>query len=176
MQNDWPKWLVMTEFSDNDRLSEAIKLTPFYANKGFHPRMTFGPDTASYESTRERLLAAKVEDITGTMANILTYMRSNALRSKAVMSAKANKHRKPVRYAKGDMIWLSSRNIITVRPFKKLEDKMLGPFKVLRRIEISYKLELPEAMKVHDVFHPNLLRLNPEDPPSKAKTQGLLGL
>ena len=126
--------------------------------------MTFGPDTTAYKTTRERLLAAKAEDITGTMANILAFMRKNVERSKAVMTAQANKHRKPINYSIGDKVWLSSRNIETVRPSKKLEDKMLGPYPIIARKGASYELQLPKALKVHPVFHPNLLRLDPNDP------------
>ena len=163
MQDDWPDWLPMAEFFDNDRLFEATKLTPFFANKGFHPRMAIGPDDIAYESTRERLLAKKAGDITGTMANILEFMKGNIKKVQAAMTAQANKHRKFVSYAKGDMVWLSSRNIKTIRPSKKLDDKMLGPYEVLKRVGAFYRLKLPPSMKIWNSFHPNLLRKNLDD-------------
>ena len=79
------------------------------------------------------------------------------------MSIKVNKHKKSIHYVKENMIWLSNRNIITVRLFKKFENKMLKFFKVLRRIKVFYKLKLLKIMKIHDVFHSNLFRLNLED-------------
>ncbi len=57
-------------------------------------------------------------------------------------------------------MFLSSRNIIINRFIKKLEDKMLGSFLIIKKIEVLYKLKLLTFMKVHDVFHSNLLRAN----------------
>jgi len=57
-------------------------------------------------------------------------------------------------------MFLFSRNIITNRFIKKLEDKMLGPFLIIKKIKVLYKLKLLAFMKVHDVFHSNLLRAN----------------
>jgi len=57
-------------------------------------------------------------------------------------------------------MFLSSRNIIIDRFIKKLEDKMLGPFSIIKKIGALYKLKLPTFMKMHDVFYFNLLRAN----------------
>ena len=97
------------------------------------------------------------------MINILIFMRDNVERSKAIMSTQVNKHRKSIKYFIDDMIWSSSRNIKTVRFFKKLKDKMLSSYKVIGQVETSYKLELLKVLKIHDVFHSSLLRLNLND-------------
>jgi len=62
MQDDWAKWLPMVEFSDNSNTSSATAMSPFYFNKGFHPRMSFDPDTTDYETTRQRIEARKADD------------------------------------------------------------------------------------------------------------------
>ncbi len=67
-------------------------------------------------------------------------------------------------YETGSKMFLNERNIVTARPSKKLDDKMLGPFTNLGPVGSSYKLELPESMRVHDVFHPDLLRPAADDP------------
>ena len=41
---------------------------------------------------------------------------------------------------------------------------MLGFFEVIRNKEISVQLQLPQSMKIHNVFHPNLLRKASTDP------------
>ncbi|KAG7008643.1 hypothetical protein G7Y79_00005g017840 [Physcia stellaris] len=154
----------MAEFADNNAVSATTGLSPFFINKGFHPRMSFSPDPTSYATTRERLLAAKAEDITGTMQNILNYVRDHAEVAQKRMTAQANKHRKAVEYAEGDFVFLDRRNIKTARPSDKLDDKKLGPYKVLQRMGNSYRLELPETMHIYDVFHCWLLRKDPRDP------------
>ena len=77
MQDDWAKWLSIAEFADNDVISASTGLTPFFANKGFHPRISFSPDIISYDITRKRLDAVKVEDIINHMQGILDYIRLN---------------------------------------------------------------------------------------------------
>lgn len=68
-------------------------------------------------------------------------------------------------YKVGDMVWLNAKNINTERPSKKLDAKNLGPFKTSEKINsIAYRLELPESMKIHDVFHTSILhpaQMNP---------------
>jgi hypothetical protein len=64
-----------------------------------------------------------------------------------------------------DMVFLSTKNVDTTRPSKKLDHKMIGPFKILRDTNGSYELDLPESMKQkYAVFHPSLLRKASTDP------------
>ena len=79
-------------------------------------------------------------------------------------SKQADKHWKDIIYAVGDKVWLSTRNITTNRPSKKLDHKMLGPFEVIGNKRVSVELQLPQSMKIHNVFHPNLLRKASTDP------------
>ncbi|MBW0585596.1 hypothetical protein O181_125311, partial [Austropuccinia psidii MF-1] len=58
-----------------------------------------------------------------------------------------------------DKVWLASKNIKTTRPTKKLSERWLGPFEVLKKIgSHPYHLKLPHQWKsVHPVFHVSLL-------------------
>jgi len=164
MQDDWSKWLLMAEFADNNALSSAISLTSFFMNKGFHPRMSFDPDTTEYGSTRERLQAARAEDIFEQMNKTLIFAREALAKTREQMVNQANKHRKKVNYETGSKVFLNERNIVTARPSKKLNDKMLGSFQITEPVGSSYKLELSETMRIHDVFHSGLLRPAADDP------------
>ena len=56
------------------------------------------------------------------------------------------------------MVWLMRWNVKPARPSEKLDHKRIGPFRISERInEVSYRLELPGSMKIHDVFHVSLL-------------------
>ncbi len=51
MQDDWSVWLSMAEFVDNNAISPSIEQSAFFLNKGFHPHMSFDPDSTEYEIT-----------------------------------------------------------------------------------------------------------------------------
>jgi len=154
----------MVEFADNNALFSATFSTPFFLNKDFHSCMSFELDVIEYESSRERLQAAKAEDISEHMNKTLKFARESLAKTREQMMKQANKHRKEVDYKAGSKVFLNERNIVTARPFKKLDDKMLDPFTNLDSVDSSYKLKLPESMRVHDVFHSDLLRPTADDP------------
>ena len=116
MQDNWAKWLPMVEFSNNNNASSATSLSPFYLNKGFHPHMSFDPDTSTYEFTYEQLQSAKAEDITTHMQEILNFGRQQLKKSRESMKTQADKYKKDISYEVGDWVWLSSHNIRTIRP------------------------------------------------------------
>ncbi len=158
MQNDWFKWLFMIEFVDNNILSSVIFLIFFFMNKNFHSRMSFNSDIIEYESIRERLQIARVEDIFNHMNRTLIFAREALIKTREQMMNQTNKHRKKINYKIESKMFLNERNIVTARSFKKLDDKMLDSFINRDLVDSSYKLKLSESMHVHDVFHSDLLR------------------
>ena len=158
----------MTEFADNNAKSSATQMTPFFLNKGFHPRMSFDAEPQSDPSkpstTRERLQIERAKDITAHIETALETAKKALQDARAAIIKSANKKRKEVAYNPGDLVFLSSRNIKTARPLKKLDNKILGPFKILEAMGTSYRLQLPTTMRIHNVFYPSLLRRAAEDP------------
>jgi len=126
--------------------------------------MSFEFDVIEYESSRERLQATKVENISEHMNKTLKFARESLAKTREQMMKQVNKHRKEVDDEIESKMFLNERNIVTARSFKKLDDKMLDPFTNLGFVDSSYKLELPESMRVHDVFHSDLLRPAADDP------------
>jgi hypothetical protein len=56
-----------------------------------------------------------------------------------------------------DQVWLEGRNL-HVRGTRKLLPKRYRPFKITERIgKVAYRLDLPSSMKIHNVFHVDLL-------------------
>ena len=75
------------------------------------------------------------------------------------MIEQINRYKKDITFKKGDLVFLSIKNIVIDKSYKKLNDKMLGSFKVISIIDSFYKLKLPEIMRIYNVFHPKLLNL-----------------
>ena len=126
--------------------------------------MSFELDVIEYESFCERLQTAKVENISENMNKTLKFARESLVKTREQMMKQVNKHRKEVDYEIESKMFLNERNIITARSFKKLDDKMLDSFINLDLVDSSYKLKLSESMRVHDVFHSDLLRSAADDP------------
>ncbi|MBW0548202.1 hypothetical protein O181_087917 [Austropuccinia psidii MF-1] len=57
------------------------------------------------------------------------------------------------------MVWLSSMNIKSTRPTKKISERWLGLFSILKKVSThAYLLKLPSQWKsIHPVFHISLL-------------------
>jgi len=82
-----------------------------------------------------------------------------------------NKGEKSREYVEGEKVWLSTKNLKTFRPSKKLDQKKLGPFVILEKIrQSSYRLQLPKSWnRIHPVF--NEVLLSPYHPPNFATQQ-----
>ena len=86
-------------------------------------------------------------------------------KSQAAQVKAANKHQKEApTYRVSDMIWLSTKNIKTEKPSKKLNHKTIDPYKVKELVESLYRLDLPTSMRIYDIFHPNLLQPTTTNP------------
>ncbi|KAG0153386.1 hypothetical protein PDIDSM_5239 [Penicillium digitatum] len=119
-------------------LPESTRVSPFYANYGFHPAS--GSNHPSLPVT------------------LRPETRKNTVRTSPIRRTNEPSPRPAPRY-RGQLVWLNARNIRTLRPQKKLDWKNLGPFKVLEAISAhAYKLELPASMKIHPVFNVSLLQ------------------
>jgi len=55
------------------------------------------------------------------------------------------------------IIIINDQNIIIMKSFKKLNNKMLESFQIINLINSFYKLKLLKTMHIHDVFYSNLL-------------------
>ena len=152
-QNDWFELLPLAEFAYNNASQESTKMSPFFANYGFHPRFLAESSHAPSHA------APAAEEFASYLHEVHDRLVQNVKRSQDLQAKYYDSKHKPVEFEPGDMVWLNSFNISTSRPSKKLDWKCLGPFKVVKRIGLqSYKLDLPPTMRhIHDVFHVSLL-------------------
>ena len=157
-QNNWVDLLPLAEFAANANPSASTKIPPFQATRRYVPRISFDPVDLSKESTRERLANTKAWSIASNMEKVWRFVKSEMAHSQEMQAKAADRHQKSVKeYKVGNSIWLSTKNIKTEKPSKKLDHKMVGPFKIKASVGLSCRLELPTSMKIHDVFYPSLL-------------------
>ncbi len=105
------------------------------------------------------------------MNKTLIFAREALIKTREQMINQANKHRKKVYYKIESKMFLNERNIITARSFKKLNDKMLDSFQIIESVDSFYKLKLSETMRIHDVFHSELLHSVVDDSLSDQKNE-----
>jgi hypothetical protein len=141
-QNDWSKLLPMAEFAHNSWEHEQMKHTPHELIIGINP-------TASITTTKDKVPAAQ--------ERLRKLQKSRTDAQKALQ-----RHIKPLTppctFVTGNKVWLDARNLHIRMPFRKLSPRRYGPFKVLEQISsVTYHIDLPHMMKIHNVFHVDLL-------------------
>ena len=74
------------------------------------------------------------------------------------MQKRINKYCKEMKYQINDIVKLSSKNIKITKLSKKLSDCMLNLFKIIKKINVFYRLRLSSSMHQYDVFLFNYLK------------------
>ena len=69
------------------------------------------------------------------------------------MTNNANHCCKDVFYEMSQKVFLNRRNIKIKRLCLKLNNKNIGSYKILQKVETAYWLELSAFIKIHSVFH-----------------------
>ena len=162
-QDDWPEWCWVLEFARNSAPKAAIGgRSAFEATRGFNPPhiRTGGTTATPPERASSRILDALKEP----MADILRDIRDNLTLTRQVMTERAG-GAPPPRYQRGDMVWLSTKNLRSHCSSPKLDAKWVGPFPIEQVVnERSYRLGLPPWLRVHSTFNVGLLKLASNDP------------
>ncbi|KAK4690415.1 putative transposase, partial [Phenoliferia sp. Uapishka_3] len=147
-QNNWSEYVALAEFAYNNSPHSSTTLTPFFANKGFNPRLeiTLAPGTKEAHSV----------EIT-RIKEVHEHAKREILKAQEVQKKYADKERIEAHadFQVGKKVWLSSVNITTTRPTKKFADRRLGPFAITDLVgSHAARLALPQSMsRIHPVFH-----------------------
>jgi len=171
-QSDWAKLLPLAEFAFNNAPLATTNISPFFANKGYHPKLEIQTDRESWSDAARPYLAnleAMHAKLRQTIANAQTRYQKWG-----------DNHRLSAPEIKiGDNVFVLAKFIKTTRPLKKLSERYLGPFEVIGHPGThSYLIKLPEHLRsIHPVFHISQLepsptsqipdRHNPPPPPIK---------
>ncbi|MBW0502592.1 hypothetical protein O181_042307 [Austropuccinia psidii MF-1] len=149
-QDDWNTWLPLAQFSYNYSDHSSTKQSPFFTVYGIDPHFD------SVNITKNTLAGKFSKKIQSVQQDVKRELEAAINRFKRY----ADKSRaSPPVFNPGDMVCLSSKNIKSTRPTKKLSERWLGPFPILKKVSTNaYHLKLPSQWKsMHSVFHISLL-------------------
>lgn len=158
-QNDWSQMLYKAEFTYNNSEHTSTKMTPFYANYGYHPLDPCTPVIPTGNpSARTRL--EHLVTVRATLAeNIERAQEDYAKHYNRKVKSHLTLADQPLCKV-GDKAWLSSKDVSTSRPSAKLDHRFLGPFKIIQKVsDVTYRLDLPPTMDINNSFH--VSRLEP---------------
>ena len=103
--------------------------------------------------------ARKADNIVIWIKELLSFDRQQLKKTKLIIKAQINKHRRDVIYKINDWVWLFFRNVKITRSCKDLKDKQLELYQITVKAKIFYHLRLSVSMKhLHSMFSLKLLR------------------
>jgi hypothetical protein len=152
-QDDWCDLLPVAEFVYNNMQNASTLVSPFLANYSYHPHSTI--------PLVEDSVNPCAEGFTRRLQDVHRELQTNLKCAQDRYKSNYDRHTKPAPVIHvGDKVWLNRRNIRMARPSQKLDVKRMGPFvvkEVVGESGLAFRLELPEKMRIHDVFHVSLL-------------------
>ena len=151
-QENWSKLLPLAEFAYNNAPSATTSVSPFFANKGYHPNITVHPkhDIASFRACD---FTIDLDELQSTLKTEISVAQQHYQKS-------ADAWRSPAPDFKvGDKVFVKAQFFQTTQPSKKLSKKYLGPYEIIAQPgTLLFTLHLPESMcSVHPVFHVSTL-------------------
>jgi transposase InsO family protein len=161
-QDDWEELLPIAELASNNKSSSSTGISPFFMTHGYHVDLLDTP-TTPYPETPSKTPIEQAEDIVAKLKHAQDWAQAALTLAQQQQEKHANKHRQPSpQFKVGDRVWLSLKNLRTLRPSKKLDWKQ-APFTVTEVIG-SHACRLDTPPGIHNVFHVCLLRPAATDP------------
>jgi Chromo (CHRromatin Organisation MOdifier) domain len=141
----------MAEFAHNSWKHDIARKSPHELLTGTHPQINI------------QLIEENVPAAIDRLQELAEARRSAQERLQTIQKAKDDKTPRNPRgktaekLKKGDQVWLEGKNL-SIKGKQKLMPKRYGPFTITEEVTpVAFRLDLPESMKVHNVFHIDLL-------------------
>ena len=158
-QSNWDTALPMVAFAINRAFNQATQATPFEVILGFNPASPFERLLNFKPESREPIAGWKQRQL-----QILQRVKHALNVAQSRMVDYATGHRPTTTLQVGDMVWLSTKHLkLRITGTRKLMRRFIGPFPIIKAVNpTAYKLQLPEHMKIHSVFHVSELHKVPK--------------
>src|SRR6266576_2275356 len=153
-QKDWVELLPYAEFCYNNTVYFSHKITLFYANFGYNPGDNYPAEVIESNVPAAEKYILKLDKLRKDTRDTLVLAKGRIAKyyNKNIASQEP-------KFRVGNKVMLNRKNIKTIRPIKKLDHKIHGPFKVKRLIgPYAYELDIPAFVgRPHLVYHTSLL-------------------
>jgi len=174
-QDNWSELLPLAEFAYNTAPSTTTGVSPFLANKGYHPNLIVYP---------ERDIAFSCAcDFIVDLEKLQSTLKEEIAKAQRQYQPSANSRRQQLLdFQVGESVFVRSQYFRTMRPSKKLSKKYLGPYEIIAQPSPqSFMLYFLDTMRaVHPVFHvsmlkpaiPNIFQQRSKSPPAPVIING----
>jgi len=155
----WKQWLPLAELWYNSCLHTSLGCSPFRALYGHEPNLGILPSSVLTASDSD----PSVTEILQAHEQHTAMLKDQLAIAQNRMKLQADRHRVDRVFQVGEQVLLKlqpyAQQSVVNRPYPKLAFKFFGPFTVLAKVGMAtYKLDLPEDSKVHNVFHVSQLK------------------
>ena len=135
------------EFAYNNAQIATTSVSPFFANKGYHPNITIHPKH-DIASSRAHDFAIDLDKLQSTLKAEISMAQQRYQKSTDVQCSSAPD------FKVGDKVFVKAQFFQTTQPSKKLSEKYLRPYEIITQPgTLLFTLCLPESMcSVHPVF------------------------
>src|SRR5260370_2047102 len=124
-QDDWVTLLPVAEFAYNNAMNATTGVSPFFANKGYHPELTSDLQ-AETSSTEAQAFMANLE-------HIQAELKENITQAQERYQKNVDKHRVEAPELNiVDQPYVNPNFFRTTQPPKKPSNKTLHPYDILR--------------------------------------------
>jgi hypothetical protein len=148
-QTDWSNWLGIATMVHNNHKNATINIAPSEALLGYTPRLhPVDPPPSLNQHIEDRKQTA---------------LKRHA---QAIEAINRTTRQTPMpQFQVGQEVWLEAKNLQLPFQTPKLAPKRHGPFCIIKQISpVVYQLQLPDAWRIHNVFHASLLTAYHETP------------
>src|SRR3979490_2527724 len=151
-QDNWALLLPLTKFTYNNAPSAKIGISPFFANKGYHPNLAIHPECD--------LASSRAQDFVVDLEELHQELCQAILNAQQASQTSADTKQLPApEFKVGNLAFVKAQLFRTMHPTKKLAEKFLGPNEIIAHPGThSVTLKLADHMKaVHPIFHVSIL-------------------